>query len=221
MEERKDTTIYTDADGNLVEVSLITGEVVAKAASLENLAINEVLPLSDKEINRKFKYNTTYANFICMKIAEGMSMKSICDLPGMPPVSTIARWKSENPAFVEWINQAKRMRAELVHDEIWDSRDEEISKEDVPGAKLVFDKKKFLAEVNDPETYGKKREGQGGETIVNITLDTGIRRSEPIILEGEYERRGEEQTSVREDDSASSGTDYSGDTEEGIPNEEA
>jgi len=185
----RETFYHTDKEGITSEIDIITGRVVARSASIENMAIGKNLPITEAESHKslRWKYSHAYGDFICQKIAEGLTMTELTELPGMPSLGIVTRWRAENPVFDEGIRLARKARAERVYDEIYDSRDHEYAtKEEMQSAKLSFDKKKFLAGADDPDTYGAKSKVEGtGDVHVTIQVDTGIDRTPTIEVEKE------------------------------------
>jgi hypothetical protein len=62
--------------------------------------------------------------------------------------------------FKEQVEQAKRARADIFYEKIVDSVDEVLDKQEVPGAKLRFEKLKYAAAMDNPERYGEKSKHQ-------------------------------------------------------------
>ena len=103
-------------------------------------------------------------------------------MPGMPAYAIMARWRAENPDFDAAISLAMTMRADhyadLIAADIEDVKN--LSKDEVPGAKLRFDKLKWLAAVGNPDRYGQKTKINAEiEQSVTIIFDTGINREQP------------------------------------------
>lgn len=80
---------------------------------------------------RTTTYQPQIANSICEQIANGASLRSICDNPNMPNKSTIFRWLNKYPDFNALYRQAMKWRLEYYLDrvlEIADSATEETLK---------------------------------------------------------------------------------------------
>jgi hypothetical protein len=123
-----------------------------------------------------WKYSRAFAERVCDYLMNGKSLTKICKLQGMPSYSTICYWRANNVDFDNMLKKAKQFRAEQFRDLIEDSLAEAIDKDDIPAAKLAFDKLKYLASVDDPDTFGKKTNNGGGDTNIQVVIDTGIRR---------------------------------------------
>ena len=61
-------------------------------------------------------YTTELAEKICALIAQGYSERKIAEMPGMPHVSTINRWKGDHPDFCEQSARARKDSADLFND---------------------------------------------------------------------------------------------------------
>lgn len=106
---------------------------------------------------------------------------------------TFIQWMIQYPQFESAVQEARKQRADsfrtIIHDRIHeDEIDEEtglhtgnriireIGKDQVPGEKLLFEKLKWLAEVDNPEKYGTRVKHEGNMTMpVQIVVDTGIK----------------------------------------------
>lgn len=177
------TFFETDEEGRVREVDMITGEIVRQSETVEDLIkVNpNTLALEAAKSRKIWKFHPAYGELICEKVASGLSISEICQLKGFPSIATLARWRAENPGFNEALTLAKKMRAEIYHDLVvrdMDS-DETVSKDEVPGRKLKFDRLKWLAGVNDPETYGNRTKISGdSDAPLQIIVGTGIDRGE-------------------------------------------
>lgn len=68
--------------------------------------------------------------------------------------------------FKEQVELAKKARADIFYEKIVDSVDEELTKNDVPGAKLRFEKLKYAAAIDNPDKYGEK-----SKTTLDINMN--------------------------------------------------
>jgi hypothetical protein len=101
--------------------------------------------------------------------AEGKSLLAISRLPGFPSYGTLSR-ACRDPEFRKKLAEAREVRALHAESEIDELGDKAASldKEEVPGARLAFDIHSKRAEINDPKTFGRVKEGtgEGGRPIV-------------------------------------------------------
>ena len=81
------------------------------------------------------------------------SMKKICTDPDMPCLATIMNWQNDYPEFLDQLDRAKAMRAELQAEELIDICDDE---EDVQRAKLKVETRKWIASKLIPKKFGDK-----------------------------------------------------------------
>lgn len=179
--EKKDRYYYyTDDDGYLVKLDITTGKIVATSGDIGS-AFKKGVPMNPRWVKgglaTSWVYNDMYRDLICQRIAEGKTLTNICKEAGFPSISTVARWRSENPDFNDAIAAARKMRAEVHHDKIAEALDgiRDLNKEDIPAEKLYIDTNKWLAEKNDPETYGNKVMHEGdGSAPIQMVINTGV-----------------------------------------------
>ncbi|HBZ95459.1 MAG TPA: hypothetical protein DEO91_17710 [Pseudomonas sp.] len=118
---------------------------------------------------------------LCAAIAEGMSLRKACALPGMPDVSTVIRWLAdeERAEFCAQYARAREAQADVLAEEILSIADEECTMilaskhgshdDDGEGhTEVVFDStavarnrlrvdaRKWLASKMAPKKYGDK-----------------------------------------------------------------
>ena len=177
----KRTTFVQDASGNIQEIDLITGVIVAESPSLEKaLTTGDFRQLSpENPRNIRWHYNQVHGDMICELISRGKRMSQVCDMAGMPSASIINRWAVQNEDFDDALKAAKRTRAEYFGDLIAkDVEENPIDRDLVPGEKLKFDKLKYLASVDDPDKYGNRTKISGDkDQPLQVIFDTGIVRN--------------------------------------------
>lgn len=189
MEKKKEVGYYTDGSGVTREIDILTGKVLNKSHSLEDFANDKFAPATLEEAAMtSWKYNSAWGDLIMQKmLEENLSLSKVCKKQGFPSYHTVARWRAEVPELDKRLKQARVARSNLMRDEIEDSLDKDIDKSEVSVERLKFDKQKTLLASDNPEVYGTgpKKQEAGGATQVNIIIDTGIRRDEPVIIDGE------------------------------------
>lgn len=62
--------------------------------------------------------------------------------------------------FKEQVEQAKKARADLYFEKIVETIDDQLEKEEVPAAKLRFEKLKYAAAIDNPDKYAEKSKHQ-------------------------------------------------------------
>lgn len=112
---------------------------------------------------------------ICTALAEGESLRSICQQPGMPHIATVMRWLSdpEKRDFCEQYTRAREAQAETLAEELLAIADEAeyepiqdpntgetlavaFDKTAVARNKLRVETRKWLAARMSPKKYGDK-----------------------------------------------------------------
>lgn len=85
---------------------------------------------------------------LCLRVATGRSVASICGDVGMPQVATVQRWLHNKPGFPERLADARMMRAEGLLDEviaIADALPAAPSEAEARGARLRIETRKWAA----------------------------------------------------------------------------
>lgn len=183
-------------DGYMETVDPLTGQVIA-LSDLRNQVIEqtpvEYLPV---EINGKsylvqkgiphssldklhIAYSPALADIICQRLIEGKTFKAISLEPGMPSLTTISHWRKHNEDFDRKIKFARKGRAELMRDNVIELAElaKDSNKDYVPGIKAAMDAYRWAAEKDDAETYGNKVAVSGSIGVVQLMVETGIRRN--------------------------------------------
>lgn len=121
------------------------------------------------------------ADKICEIIStSNKSMRAIAAMDGMPALSTIMKWLSENKLFSEQYARSKELQADFLAEEILEIADDssndtidseygpQENKEWVNRSKLRVDARKWVAAKLRPKKYSEKVDiTTGGETINN------------------------------------------------------
>jgi hypothetical protein len=132
-------------------------------------------------------YKEETALIICDRLAEGESLKSICEDDGMPARSTVFKWLAENTTFSDMYARAREEQADAVFDEIlsiaddgrndWmERRGEEdagwvTNGENLQRSKLRIDARKWMAGKLRPKKYGDKLDIEHSGDM-NVTFQT-------------------------------------------------
>lgn len=128
-------------------------------------------------------------------IAGGADEKAICDHFKIRR-GVFIQWMITFPQFETAVKEARVQRADsyrsiiqeriyidevIIDDEFNEVKTgkkviREVCKDNVPGEKLLFEKLKWLAEIDNPDKYGTKLKHDGGGVMpVTIMVDTGIK----------------------------------------------
>jgi hypothetical protein len=138
---------------------------------------------------RPSDYNQDIADIICERLADGVSLRSICTDEDMPNKATVFRWLNKHQEFNDQYARAREEQAESLADDIVniaDSAGNPLLIDDVPllkdgepvmytdasavaHAKLKVEARKWVASKLKPKKYGDKIEhtgtGEKGEII--------------------------------------------------------
>lgn len=162
--------------------------------------MNDDMPCGvvNEEVNKGGRptiYSEELAQVICESLMVGMSLRKICELDGMPAISTVMQWlASGKDGFMEQYAHARQVQAEYLLDELIDIADdsaddyeivngeERLNQEHIQRAKLRIDTRKWNIEKLAPKKYGAKQQlehtGSNGGAIetVNLTPEQVIER---------------------------------------------
>lgn len=180
--DKPDRYFYNvDKDGSLQKIDIMTGDIVSTSPRFEDSLIAN-RPLSPEFIKGNTKtwhYNEMYRDLVVQKIMEGKTITAIGKLDGFPSATILYRWRQEYEEFNDAIKFAKKARAEKYADRLAETVEEtrELDKEDIAAEKLFMEKLKWLAEKDDPETYGPRIKHSGdADQPLTLIVDTGIPR---------------------------------------------
>jgi len=147
-------------------IDLETGEIVARQET--------VTP------SNPIHYTLDLGLHICTLLAAGQSLYKVCNLPGMPSLASVYKWRREHEDFGEHYQQAVQDRADYSADLAVDIAADALDdgKDMVPARRLYHEALKWRAQVHKPETYSPKTKISGdAEQPVRFVIDTGVRRS--------------------------------------------
>lgn len=112
------------------------------------------------------------ADTICERIADGESLRSICDDEGMPSKTSVFRWLIANETFRDQYVRARETQADAIFDDILsiadDGRNDWMQKnfgeetrwvengEALRRSALRIDARKWMAGKLQPKKYGEK-----------------------------------------------------------------
>jgi hypothetical protein len=182
--------------GLIEVVDYHTGRVICVQSSAEDLLLGKFERLTliktpqgdvwiEKGINfdilptlRGEPFSEVLSDLICEKVVNGMALVKACQEMGLE-YSTICRWRREHPGFLAKLDQAKKDRAEFLHDEML-----ERARHSRTSARTHIEALQYAAEKGNPEVYAPKTP-QKGEMQGNITfvIQTGIDRTAVLPAE--------------------------------------
>lgn len=111
--------------------------------------------MSENNTGRPTSYTQEKAQEICMMIESGLTLTSICQLPGMPHISTVYDWQDANPGFADSYARARMRQADTLASRVID---EAMGSHDAQIGRLRMDALKWFASKMAPKKYGDKVE---------------------------------------------------------------
>ncbi|WP_210236257.1 terminase small subunit protein [Ochrobactrum sp. CGA5] len=123
---------------------------------------------------RPSDYTQEIADLICERIADGESLRTICDDQGMPSRTTVFKWLSRFNEFADQYARAREAQADTLFDEILSIADdgrndwmektnkdgevigEVFNKEAVQRSSLRVEARKWMAGKLRPKKYSEK-----------------------------------------------------------------
>lgn len=129
-----------------------------------------------RPIGRPTKYSQEMADKICGLISNGMSLRAICNVNGMPARGTVYQWLNENLKFQDQYTRARVEQADYFAEEIVEIADNaEADSAAVAKARLQVDARKWAASKLAPKKYGEKTEldvkSSDGSMTPTVRLD--------------------------------------------------
>ena len=139
-------------------------------------------PKTRRGRGRPTRYTPEVAATICTQLAEGESLRSICDDAAVPARSTVLAWlfDGEHEEFIDQYARAREAQAEARADEIVDIADDvssdftkdkdgktTVNHDHIQRSRLRVDARKWIAAKLLPKRYGDKLQhmGEGGGPI--------------------------------------------------------
>lgn len=181
------------------EVAREADRVITKAKGVPSPA--------KKRVGAPSTYSQHIANVICIRIAEGESLRKILRDDGMPVQSTVYEWLLRHPEFAENYTRAREEQADTLADEIIDIADEspemneirdkhgdvvdiKIDSGYVAYQKQRIEARKWTAMKLKPKKYGDRVAVEGVEGGAAIkTEDANADRFLEIIRNMEMNKR--------------------------------
>lgn len=138
---------------------------------------------------RPTDYTPEIAEAICLRLAEGESLRSICSDEGMPSKQTALRWLTKHEEFRAQYVRAKEQGAEALAEEMFDIADDgandwmerhnaegeaigwQLNGEHVRRSQLRIDTRKWYLSKIMPKKYGDKQqlEHSGKIDLANVS----------------------------------------------------
>ncbi|HHZ65525.1 MAG TPA: terminase small subunit, partial [Flavobacteriales bacterium] len=106
-------------------------------------------------MGRPSTFTQKTADEICFKIIDGLSLRAICAVKGMPPLRTLMGWVENNESFQQQYTRARQMQADIKFDDLKDLA-RTATPEDIQCIKLQIDTAKWELSKTLPKKYGEK-----------------------------------------------------------------
>lgn len=114
---------------------------------------------------------------ICDRIADGESLRKVCETKGMPHRITFLRWMSRHPEAAKVYALAREMQADALEEDMADIEDKTLSgKVDPVAARTVLSSKQWRAAKLAPKKYGEKLDMHVTGSV-NIAQELARRRA--------------------------------------------
>jgi len=136
-----------------------------------------------KKNGRPSKYTKELSDEICALLSQGLSLRSVCRIKGMPDITTIFEWMRVHPDFSPQYALATNERTEAQHEDLLELGDEaiklsqtvdtKVSGAVVQAVKLKADNMKWSMSKMKPKKYGDK---------VDVTSDGKAIKGNTLIL---------------------------------------
>lgn len=124
--------------------------------------------MNDKDRAQYHKIlSVAVADEICERIANGESLRSICQDDWMPTTTTVYRWLQDYPDFRDQYADARARQADHYADQIVTIAD---TADDANKARLQIDARKWVAAKLLPKKYGERTTQtiEGGEKPLEV-----------------------------------------------------
>ncbi|MDH7790720.1 terminase small subunit protein [Ochrobactrum sp. AN78] len=123
---------------------------------------------------RPTDFTPEMATYICGELSAGVSLRTICNDPGMPDRGTVFRWLSKDEDFRNQYARAREAQVDAMAEDILEIADEG-NEEDTQRAKLRIDARKWLMSKMAPKKYGDKL-AIGGDAEMDAIKVQAVKR---------------------------------------------
>lgn len=165
-------------------------EKITKPGVYEVAMEDESLPAPKNTVGRPTIYSQDLTDRICVRLALGESIRTICKDEDMPAQSVIYQWLYRHPEFQEQYTRAREEQAESHADEIVDIADEtpallevrdkegnivdiKLDSAYIAWQKQRIDSRKWNASKQRPKKYGD-RVTHGGDDDSPVVIEHNL-----------------------------------------------
>ncbi len=123
-------------------------------------------PSNEPKVGRPSDYSKELSDMICSQLAQGISLRTICESEDMPSRQTVFSWMRLNKEFLDQYARAKEESADAMNEELMQlgdlalseakAEDPKISNAVVSAVKLKADNMKWMMSKMKPKKYGDK-----------------------------------------------------------------
>lgn len=132
------------------------------------MATPRVKPEDRKKTGRPTRYTQRLSDAICSELAEGKSLRTICERPSRPTLRTVFYWLRTQPEFLQQYARAKDDSADSMADKIQEVADKTLEgKYDAQAARVAIDAFKWTASKLKPKKYGDRLDLGGGLELMH------------------------------------------------------
>lgn len=166
----------------------------AKSKAAATKAARKVSP--PRKIGRPSEYSQEIADAICSQIANGKSLRKICEAESMPDVSTVIRWLADDQRaeFRAQYARAREAQADLLAEQILEIADDgtndtqvddnglaRVDHDHIARSRLRVDSRKWLAAKLAPKKYGDKLAVGGAEDLGPVQVTKQMTDAERAV----------------------------------------
>lgn len=122
---------------------------------------------------RPSDFTQDLADAICAELADGKSLRTVCDMVGMPCRQSVFRWLRTHEGFCGQYARAKQESADAMVDDMLAIADDKTS--DHNDRRIRTDTRKWIASKLKPKAYGDRVALSGAEdgAPIVVTWATG------------------------------------------------
>ena len=143
------------------------------------LVIKRRMKMADGVYHQSYKLTKNAENLAISMYGQGLTYQKIAEeftKLGLPMTfNQLCSYIHRNKVFLEKMKSAKKSRAQVFENLAIQTAENEGG--DVHRDRLKTETYKWVAEVNDPETYGKKTKMEMGQGAIQIVVETGVPKS--------------------------------------------
>lgn len=128
-------------------------------------------------------YSDGLATEICLRLAQGESLRAICEGDGMPAEATVRGWAIDDVSgFTARYARARELQADFYADQTIEISDGATDKDSAAAARVQIQARQWIASKLKPKAYGDKLTqeitGKDGAPIVPV-LNVAIGGTKP------------------------------------------